>query len=246
MLDDGGIKAVMFIKTSTPRNRVEPDLFTIGTKAQTKELFDEGLAWLRENRKGYEVRTFCNKLDVNLLELFEQSGLSFNRDYYKLVKEPLTKGFPTLSEGVSIEQVDLKEHSQVLHRLESESFGGHFGYIPLGHDDWLAEKVAEPQLDPKGTFMAMVNGEPAGLLISSDGRSDVNGGWVDKLGVVEKFRGLGIGKLLLLWGIAHAAEKGYVSIGLGADTGNESGALQLYENQGFRPTVVWRGCTTTL
>jgi hypothetical protein len=45
---------------------------------------------------------------------------------------------------------------------------------------------------------------------------------------------------------AHAAEKGYKSVGLGVDTGNESGALQLYENQGFRPTVVWRGYATTI
>ena len=74
----------------------------------------------------------------------------------------------------------------------------------------------------------------------------MNGGWLDKLGVLEKFRGLGLGKLLLQWGIAHAAEKGYQSIGLGVDTGNESGALQLYENQGFKPTVVWRGYATTI
>lgn len=246
VFDDGEIKAVMFIQTSTPRNRVEPDLFTIGTKAQTKELFDAGFEWLEQNRKGYDVRTYCNKMDTDLLALFEESGLSFLRDYYKMVKEPLAKGFPQLADGISIEQVDLEEQSSVLHMLETESFSGHFGYIPLGHDVWLAEKLAEPQLDPKGTFVAKVNEEPAGLLISSDGRSDVNGGWVDKLGVLTKFRGLGIGKLLLQWGIAHAAEKGYVSIGLGADTGNESGALQLYENQGFRPTVVWRGYATTI
>ena len=147
---------------------------------------------------------------------------------------------------MSIEAVDLKKHSEVLHMLETESFSGHFGYIALGHDDWIAEKIAEPQLDPKGCFIAKVNGEPAGLLISNDGRADVNGGWVDKLGVLEKFRGLGLGKLLLQWGIAHAAEKGYQSIGLGVDTGNESGALELYENQGFRTTVVWRGYATTI
>jgi GNAT superfamily N-acetyltransferase len=130
--------------------------------------------------------------------------------------------------------------------LETESFAGHFGYIALGHEDWIAEKMAEPQLDHTGSFVAKVSGEPAGLLLSSDGRADVNGGWVDKLGVLAKFRGLGLGKLLLQWGIAHAAEKGYQSVGLGVDTGNESGALQLYETQGFKPTVVWRGYATTI
>ena len=246
VLEDNGIKAVMFIHTSTPRNRVEPDFFTIGSKAQSKQLFEAGFEWLEQNRKGFDVRTFCNKMDTELLALFEESGLSFLRDYYKMVKEPITKGFPNLPENISIESVDLKDHSRVLHMLETESFSGHFGHIALGHDDWIAEKLAEPQLDHKGTFVAKVNGEPAGLLISSDGRSDVNGGWVDKLGVLEQFRGLGLGKLLLQWGIAHAAEKGYQSIGLGVDTGNESGALQLYENQGFKPTVVWRGYATTI
>jgi ribosomal protein S18 acetylase RimI-like enzyme len=246
VLDEEGIKAVMFIQTSTPRNRVEPDFFTIGTKAQTRALFDAGLDWLRQNRKGFEVRTFCNKLDSQLLELFDLSGLSFMRDYYKMIKEPISKGFPLVPEGVTIESVDLKDQSQLLHRLESESFAGHFGYIPLGHDDWLAEKLAEPQLDHSGSFVVRVQGEAAGLLISSDARADLNGGWVDKLGVLAQFRGLGLGKLLLQWGIAHAAEKGYKSVGLGADTGNESGALQLYENQGFKPTVVWRGYATTI
>ena len=246
VLEEDGIKAVMFIQTSTPRNRVEPDFFTIGTKAQSKLLFGAGFAWLEQNRKGFDVRTFCNKLDTELLSLFEESGLSFLRDYYKMVKDPIEKDFPSLPQGMSIEAVDLKKHSEVLHMLETESFSGHFGYIALGHDDWIAEKIAEPQLDPKGCFIAKVNGEPAGLLISNDGRADVNGGWVDKLGVLEKFRGLGLGKLLLQWGIAHAAEKGYQSIGLGVDTGNESGALELYENQGFRTTVVWRGYATTI
>jgi GNAT superfamily N-acetyltransferase len=246
LLEDNGIKAVMFIQTSTPRNRVEPDIFTVGTKAQTKELFDAGFEWLRQNRKGFDVRTFCNKLDSELLALFEQSGLSFNRDYYKMIKDPIQQGFPEFPQDVTIETVDLEGESKTLHMLETESFSGHFGYIPLGHDNWLAEKVAETQLDRKGIFIAKVKGEPAGLLISSDARSDVSGGWVDKLGVLEKFRGLVLGKLLLLWGIAHAAEKGYKTVGLGADTGNESGALQLYENQGFRPTVIWRGYATTI
>ncbi|MEY4558136.1 MAG: hypothetical protein RL024_294 [Actinomycetota bacterium] len=246
VLDDGGIKAVMFIQSSTPRNRVEPDIFTVGTKAHTKELFDAGFEWLRQNRKGFDVRTFCNKLDSELLALFEQSGLSFNRDYYKMIKDPIQQGFPQLPQDVTVEAVDLEDESKTLHMLETESFSGHFGYIALGHDNWLAEKVAEPQLDRKGIFIAKVKGEPAGLLISSDARSDVSGGWVDKLGVLEKFRGLGLGKLLLQWGIAHAAEKGYKTVGLGADTGNESGALQLYENQGFKTTVVWRGCATTI
>lgn len=246
VLDDDGIKAVMFIQTSTHRNRVEPDFFTIGTNSQSKQLFDAAFAWLEQNRKGFDVRTFCNKLDTELLGMFEESGLSFLRDYYKMVKEPIEKGFPEIPANISIEAVDLKQHSQLLHKLETESFAEHFGYIALGHDHWLAEKLAEPQLDHQGSFIARVNGEPAGLLLSSDARADVNGGWVDKLGVLKQFRGLGLGKLLLQWGIAHAAEKGYQSIGLGVDTGNESGALQLYEQQGFRQTVVWRGYATTI
>jgi ribosomal protein S18 acetylase RimI-like enzyme len=235
-----GIKAAVLIQSYSPRQRVEVDLFTIGTKEQTSEIFSFALSYMAEKFPGFKIRTACNQIDTELLEIFEESGLKFYRDYFKLKKPSITKGFPALPAGVEIKAVAVEEHGELLHRLETSSFSGHFGYFPISSEDWIRERLAENSADPFGSFVAFVDAVPAGFLLSSDSRADIQGGWVDKLGVLDEFRGRGLGKLLLKWGIAHAAQKGYTSIGLGADTGNESGALELYFGLGFEKQLSWR------
>ncbi len=235
-----GIQAAVLIQSYTPRQRVEVDLFSIGTKEQTVEIFSFALSYMAEKFPGFKIRTACNQIDTELLEVFENSGLKFYRDYFKLVKTPISKGFPALPSGVEVKALDVREHGELLHRLESSSFAGHFGYFPISSEDWIRERLAEKSADQSGSFVAFVGGVPAGFLLSSDSRADIQGGWVDKLGVLDEFRGRGLGKLLLNWGIAHAAQKGYTSIGLGADTGNDSGALELYFGLGFEKQLSWR------
>lgn len=240
VLDRDGIKVVAFLQSYTPRRLVELDLFSIGTPKEAKRLFAHALNWAHQNRQGFRLRTAANRLDTELLELFENQQLEYYRDYYKLVNYRITADFPELPSGVEISQVDLDSHSELLHKLESESFAGHFGYTAIDHDSWLKERKADNTADQTGNFVLFHNSEPAGFLLSSDARADVQGGWVDKLGVLEEYRGKGFGRLLLGWGTAHAATKGYRLIGLGADTGNESGALELYFSAGFEVALSWR------
>ena len=240
VFDQGGITAVALIQTDSPRKRVEIDLFSIAAKDETTALFSFALGYVAEKFPGFELRSSCNKLDVALLEIFENSGLKFYRDYYKLNKTPITSEYPQLPDGVEINSVSLTDQGELLHRLEADSFSGHFGYVPIQFQDWLKERLADPTADLQGSFVLTLDGEPAGFLLSNDARADVQGGWVDKLGVLEKFRGKGFGKLLLQWGTAHAAQKGYTSIALGADTGNDSGALELYFGLGFTEQLSWR------
>lgn len=240
VLEDRGIRAVVFIHPDPRRKRVEIDLFTIGSPEQTQELFGFALAYARNTFQGFSLRTSCNKRDSELLQIFESAGLKFYRDYYKLLKQPISNGFPELPSGVEVRSVSLQSHAELLHELESKSFANHFGYVQVQFDEWLKERAASNTSDPKGSFIVYVNQQPAGFLFSSDFRADVQGGWVDKLGVLSEFRGQGLGKLLLQWGIAHAAQKGYTSIALGADTGNDSGALELYFGLGFSEQLSWR------
>lgn len=240
VFDHDGITAAVLIQSDSARKRVEIDLFTIANKEDSTAIFAFALGYVAEKFPGFDIRTACNKLDVELLEIFENSGLKFYRDYYKLNKTPIAATFPQLPEGVEIQAVALEDQAELLHLLERESFSGHFGYVPIPLEDWLKERLADPTADKEGSFVLSVLGEPAGFLLSNDARADIHGGWVDKLGVLDKFRGRGFGKLLLQWGTAHAAQKGYTSIALGADTGNDSGALELYFGLGFKEQLSWR------
>lgn len=240
LLDKSGVVACVFIHPDTPRRRIEVDLFTIGSKDQASALFGFALDWAKEFYPQFELRAACNKLDTELLDIFEHSGLQFTRDYYKLQLNQLSTQYPALPKDVDIVSVELESHADLLHHLESESFKDHFGYVKVSTKDWLKERLAQKTSDPKGNFVVYVGQEAAGFLLSSDFRADVNGGWVDKLGVLEHYRGQWLGKLLLQWAVAHAANKGYTSLGLGADTGNDSGALELYFKMGFEIQLSWR------
>jgi GNAT superfamily N-acetyltransferase len=240
VFEQNGIQAATLIQTDSARKRVEIDLFTVASQEDTTAIFAFALGYVAEKFPDFQVRSACNKQDLETLEIFENSGLKFYRDYYKLNKAPISDSYPQLPSGVEIKSVSLSDQGALLHKLESESFSGHFGYVPIPLEDWLKERLADITADPTGSFVLSFEGEPAGFLLSNDARADVQGGWVDKLGVLEQFRGKGFGKLLLQWGTAHAAQKGYKSIALGADTGNGSGALELYFGLGFKEQLSWR------
>lgn len=244
VFDDNGISAAVLVQSYSSRQRVEIDLFTIADRARSAELFRFALDLAAAKFPGFKIRTACNRIDTQLGEVFEEAGMQFYRDYYKLKKPSISKGFPALPVGIEIKAVELSESGELLHQLETSSFSNHFGYFPISSQDWISERLAENSADPTGSFIAFADGVPAGFLLSSDSRAEIQGGWVDKLGVLEEFRGRGIGKLLLQFGIAHAASKGYTSIGLGADTGNDSGALELYFKLGFETQLCWRAYST--
>jgi ribosomal protein S18 acetylase RimI-like enzyme len=57
--------------------------------------------------------------------------------------------------------------------------------------------------------------------------------------VAHKFQGLGLGQLLLQHAINVSIAQGRNFIELNVDSGNESGALRLYEKLGFKPNSAW-------
>lgn len=233
--------AVAFIHTDTPRARVEIDLFSVADDAVTAELFDAALAWVATERAGLKVRTAANKLDTGLTKLFESRRFDLYRIYWQMLRDHLDGDtevgeFPT---GVEILQLEFEQNLALFHRLEMESFKDHFAWVPLSFEDWRTERLADELADPAGHFVLFEDGQPAGYVVYSRNRENIGGGYIDKLGVLEEFRGRGYGELLLRMGIAYSAALGNTSVGLGVDSGNESGALRLYEKLGLEVNVGW-------
>ncbi len=120
-----------------------------------------------------------------------------------------------------------------------DSFSEHFGFKFVEFEPWFKMRKEDSLIDQQGSFVIYQNGVAAGYLVSSNGREELQGGFIDKLGVIKSMQGKGLGRKLLMHGIAHSAQKGHTSIALGVDSGNESGAIALYESVGFEPEVVW-------
>ena len=238
--DQGGeITALCFIVTDSGRKRCELDLFFLESIPNAEDVFAASLSHIKSLGQGFEVMSSANQKDEQTLKLIQSFGFKFYRNYWKLVRQNGNDEFPNLPAGVEIKQLSFNENANLYWRLEMDSFSEHFGYKYVEFEPWFLQRKDDPLIDQAGSFVIYRDGVAAGYLISSNGREELQGGFIDKLGVIKSMQGKGLGRKLLQHGIAHSAQKRHTSIALGVDSGNESGAIALYESVGFEPHVVW-------
>ena len=69
--------------------------------------------------------------------------------------------------------------------------------------------------------------------MATNEQKGVKEGWIGELGVIRGWRGVGLGRALLLYGMHSIREAGLDTAMLGVDTENPSGATGLYSSVGF-------------
>lgn len=104
---------------------------------------------------------------------------------------------------------------------------------------WRSLVLDDVFIDPGGVFMAFDKDIAVGFCQCTDEYSEDNKGYISSLGVAREYQGAGIGEALLQTGVSRCVTKAYDSVELNVDTGNESGALKLYEKVGFSPESSW-------
>ena len=134
-------------------------------------------------------------------------------------------------DGITIRPGAAGEDQRVAWALLEEAFTEHFGYEPFTFDEWLAMWSGFPGYDPTWVFLAFEGDEPVGISIVL--RSEDGVAWVGELGVLEPWRGRGVGMALLQRSFAFMRSKGFTQARLGVDTENATGATRLYERAGM-------------
>jgi ribosomal protein S18 acetylase RimI-like enzyme len=179
----------------------------------------------------------CYREERRQVLLLEGTGFTRERVYRRM---RLTLGSRAaraeLPAGVSVRSLDLTDGVEraLAHRLSEEPFVEHHGYAPTSYEEfWVRNRADNPIVDPTAWWIAEVDGTPAGLLIGDESRVDVNGGYVRSLGVLPQFRGRGAAKALLHTAFDAYAARGRVSVSLGVDSENTTGATALYESVGM-------------
>jgi ribosomal protein S18 acetylase RimI-like enzyme len=124
------------------------------------------------------------------------------------------------------------------HRVWDLAFRGHFEYQATTLADWREQLAGNPDPDYGRWLLAEArdgSGPPevVGLLESNGTQLELGGGWVRTLGVLEGHRGRGIGAALLRHAFVRYAADGLSWAGLGVDTENATGALDLYLRTGM-------------
>ncbi|WP_214107947.1 GNAT family N-acetyltransferase [Acrocarpospora catenulata] len=148
--------------------------------------------------------------------------------------------------GVTVEAAspDAEELLRAAHAIKEESFAEHFGNVPQSFDEWADAREASSAHDWGQVLVAKVHGQPAAMLVGTNHFvPDENCGYVLTLGVLPRFRGYGLGRLLLRRAFAADQRRGRIGTILHVDSNNTTPALDLYLSVGMRRVLsidVWR------
>jgi ribosomal protein S18 acetylase RimI-like enzyme len=238
--DEPGFSALLNLHPDSVKSRYFTDIYA---KPQLENL-DSVVLWAiklaNSEHPDWEMWPGANFLDKRLQSAWTNHGFEFLRRYYTMRMK--ISSVPTIRqiEGLEIRAIDIANPVEIAlwHKIHQNSFSKHFGFAPRELEKWR-ELVLEATTDPNGVFLAFKNGEPVGFCQCNDEYAEENKGNVSILGVAQEHQGSGIGEALLQTGIVYSASKGFGTLELNVDTGNESGALKLYEKVGFKPESSW-------
>jgi mycothiol synthase len=238
--DEPGFSALLNLHPDSVKSRYFTDIYA---KPQLENL-DSVVLWAIElansEHPDWEIWPGANFLDKRLQSAWASHGFEFLRRYYTMRMKISSVPNIRQIEGLEIRAIDIANPAEIAlwHKIHQNSFSKHFGFAPRELENWR-ELVLEAATDPNGVFLAFKNGEPVGFCQCNDEYAEENKGNVSILGVAQEHQGSGIGEALLQTGIVYSASKGFDTLELNVDTGNESGALKLYEKVGFKPESSW-------
>lgn len=238
---ESGFSAMVNLHPDSVRGRFFPDVYVSPEVARLDLIAEWTIALAQAQEPSWEMWPGMNSLDTRLQEAWTNQGFEFLRRYYTM-RLPVTsvthvRQIPDVT--ISPLNLDYDANISIWHQLHQDSFSNHFGFAPRELGKWKELVLDDSLLDREGVFVAFKNGEPVGYCQCNDEYADESKGQIVSLGVKHSHHGLGIGEALLQTGIAYSATKGYTTVELNVDTGNESGALRLYEKVGFKPESSW-------
>jgi ribosomal protein S18 acetylase RimI-like enzyme len=238
--DEPEFSAVLNLHPDSVKSRYFTDIYAKPELENLDSIVLFAIELAESEHPDWKMWPGANFLDKRLQSAWTSYGFEFLRRYYTMRMS--ISEVPTIRKikGLEIRVIDLANPAEVAiwHKLHQNSFSRHFGFAPRELEKW-SELVIDASTDSNGVFIAFKDGEPVGFCQCNDEYAEDNKGNISILGVAQESQGLGIGEALLQTGIVYSASKGYDTLELNVDTGNESGALKLYEKVGFKPESSW-------
>jgi ribosomal protein S18 acetylase RimI-like enzyme len=149
---------------------------------------------------------------------------------------------PSWPAGVEVitVDVDMGGHVDAVAALEAEAFADHDGELTLSRSQLEHLLRSDPHYLPQLQLLAVPSGwtgttdDAIGVCLASEFvGGDRPSGYISTLGVRRRWRGLGIGRALLLTEFAAFAALGWRSAHLHVQLGNRTGADRLYSSLGM-------------
>jgi len=173
--------------------------------------------------------------DRAAVELITGRGFEPVRHFYRMLvdlEEPPPP--PVWPEGFEVSTFEPGEEEE-LHGVIEEAFAEHWGQEPRDLEHWQSSTFGQAWWDPSLVYLVRKGDQVAAGEINAI-RFGV--GWIGSLGTRKPWRGLGLGRALLLHAFGELYRRGERRVGLAVDAGNETGAVRLYESVGMR--ISWQ------
>jgi ribosomal protein S18 acetylase RimI-like enzyme len=198
------------------------------------------------------LRVDTSRANSSAIRLFERLGLQPIR-YFADLRADLSVPTPTrrtpaaasAAAAFRIIPWDLARNEEA-RLVKNAAFMDHWGSTPEP-PAWWTQRTSGFGARPDWSYYA-VDGDDkiVGHLITHRFENDdelvgAKYAWIDNVGTLAEWRGLGVATQLIATALAKYREAGMQFAALGVDSDNPTGAYRLYESLGFRP---WREFVT--
>lgn len=209
---------------------------------------DELVAWGLDFLRAKSIGTARVRVEIDNVWKSTVATLHAFEEKYRILdltrrgKEPLPKLAPI--PGVRLERRMLKDYSDEeivwLNDLFNETFKDHYNSVPTPVERLLNMRDVSQELFMVTT--AMSDDRPVGICLTEESiafnrEKGTRTGWIVLLGVVQRHRRSGIGKLLLVDGMEWLVERGMDTLNISLVSKNDK-AMSLYTSLGFEK---WTG-----
>jgi mycothiol synthase len=189
----------------------------------------------RSNARARELSTGVDSEHEDAIALVESFGFEHRRSFFRMVnRAPGAIGEPSLPDGVRVtNSLRGDELLDAVVTAHDGSFIDHWNFHPMRRDR-LERDFLYPGVSPDLIFVALEGKTVAGYCYCFiEEAGSLRRGWVAQLGTCRSHRKVGLGKALLRHGTRELAARGCTEAVLTVDTENPSGALILYERNGY-------------
>ena len=180
-----------------------------------------------------------NSKDLGYIQALTNRGFKLLRTYHGLKAEITSHPYPKLEGGLEMRLIS-EDEKKIWWATHQDSFSKHFGFAPRPFEEWKTMIDKAVGIDLNARWILYRHGQAVGFIECSDIKKDVGAGFVDGIGVIQSQQGNGYGELMLRWAFAYYSSIARSTLELSVDTGNESGALRLYEKLGFKAKSSWQ------
>ncbi|MEB3211894.1 MAG: GNAT family N-acetyltransferase [Leptolyngbyaceae bacterium] len=250
--EDSDGQLIAFCAIHFPQEEVEPldgsVWFRIHPDARRKGLMSDILTWAehrvrqvgRDRQLPVQLRAGSRATLRYRIEGLEAHGFRQDRCFHTLQRSLNTPiSTPDLPDGFTIRQFLGKDEVENWVEMFNQSFIDHWNHHPLTVErtlHWLKDPDYRPELDlvaiaPDGTLAAFCY---CSIDTAYNQKKNCREGWVDLLGTRRGFRRKGLGRALLLEGLARLSAAGMDTAKIGVDSQNPNRAYVLYESVGFQ------------